>query len=205
MSHLAPRAKDIYAYTYMYSRDFHRRIENDEYPQAVRLAEYIRTHMKPHRFIDFGCSSGLYLREIKHALPAIESFGFEFSKDAVDHALCADVINFDLTNRLDTVKKPNTLGLCLEVLEHIDDTYWKDVLLNITNLSDIIIFSAAIPGQGGTGHINCRNKIDWIRRFHELGWVIDLDATKHLLSYMTNGYHMGWFSFNAMVLVRALI
>jgi len=187
----------------MYSRDFHTSIENDEYPQAIRLAEYISTFSKPDCFIDFGCSTGLYLREIKNKIPDIDSFGFEFSKDAVDNGLCNDIVLFDLTMPLQINKKPNTLGLCLEVLEHIDDKYWKEVLLNITNFSDKIIFSAAIPGQGGVGHINCRIKLDWIRRFHELGWIIDLDATKHLLTYMQGGYHMGWFAFNAMVLVKA--
>ena len=75
----------------MYSRDFHTSIENDEYPQAIRLAEYISTFSKPDCFIDFGCSTGLYLREIKNKIPDIDSIGFEFSKDAVDHGLCNDI------------------------------------------------------------------------------------------------------------------
>lgn len=187
----------------MYSKDFHKSIENDEYPQAVRLVEYIGQFMKPSKYIDFGCSTGLYLREVKRQLYDITSIGFEFSKDAVNMALCKDVIEFDLTNSLTIKKENNTLGLCLEVLEHIDDSNWKPVLENITKLSDIIIFSAAIPGQGGTGHINCRYKIDWIYRFYTLGWIIDLDKTNHMLNHMKNGYHMGWFSQNAMVLVKA--
>jgi len=189
----------------MYSRDFHKSIENDEYPQAVRLSEYIKLYVNCSIFLDFGCSTGLYLNEIQKRLPNIEAIGFEFSEDAVRHALCKNVKQFDLTQPILREKKDNTftLGLCLEVLEHIDDSNWKPVLDNITKLSDIIIFSAAIPGQGGTGHINCRNKIDWIRRFYSLGWVIDLDHTKHMLEYMKNGYHMGWFAFNAMVLVKA--
>lgn len=187
----------------MYTRDFHKSIENDEYPQAQRLAEYIRRFAQPKNFIDFGCSSGLYLREIKKNMPQVRSLGYEFSKDAVDMALCEDVIQFDLTAPLKTDKLPDTLGLCLEVLEHIDDSNWKPVLENITNHCDILIFSAAVPGQGGTGHINCRNKIDWIYRFHTLGWIVDLDATKHMLGHMKNGYHMGWFAWNAMILVPA--
>jgi hypothetical protein len=187
----------------MYTRDFHKSIENDEYPQAQRLAEYIQMFTQPKYFIDFGCSSGLYLREIKQKMPHIQSIGYEFSKDAVDTALCTDIIHFDLTFPLTTKKIPDTLGLCLEVLEHIDDSNWKTVLENMTTRCDMLIFSAAVPGQGGTGHINCRNKIDWIYRFHTLGWIVDLDATKHMLAHMKNGYHMGWFAWNAMVLVPA--
>jgi SAM-dependent methyltransferase len=187
----------------MYTRDFHKSIENDEYPQAQRLVEYIGIFMNPKCFLDFGCSTGLYLREFKINLPAVKSIGYEFSKDAVDMALCKDIIQFDLTVPLKTEKVPDTLGLCLEVLEHIDDSNWKPVLENITSHCDKLIFSAAVPGAGGIGHINCRNKIDWIYRFHTLGWIVDLDATKHMLDHMKNGYHMGWFAWNAMVLVPA--
>lgn len=185
----------------MYTREFHKSIENDEYPQAVRLSEYISNCLTPGAFLDFGCSTGLYLREIQNRLPNIPAVGFEFSQEAVDAALCNHVYKTDLTENVVIQEVPNTLGLCLEVLEHIEDKYWKQVLQNMTNACDRIIFSAAVPGQGGVGHINCRPKIDWIKRFHELGWVVDLDATRHLLSYMTNGYHMGWFANNAMVLI----
>lgn len=181
----------------MYDREFHTSIENDEYPQAVRLAEYIRGACPCKKIIDFGCSSGLYMRELQH----VDCIGFEFSDEAVNHALCGNVVQRDLTQPLDVEKKDDTLGICLEVLEHIDDSVWRPVLENITRLCDRVIFSAALPGQGGVGHINCRPKIDWIRRFHALGWVVDLDHTKHLIRYMENGYHMGWLVNNVMVLL----
>ena len=187
----------------MYNYDFHKAIEHDELPQARRLADYIQMTLKPSVFFDFGCSTGLYLREIKRTMPDIESKGFEFSEEAVSSALCADVLKRDLTIPLNMEKKANTLGMCLEVLEHIREEDWRPVLTNITNLCDRILFSATFPGQGGTGHINCRNKIDWIRRFHSLGWVVDLDATKDILQFMKRGVHMGWFAINAMVLVKA--
>jgi SAM-dependent methyltransferase len=185
----------------MYDREFHTSIENDEHPQAVRLAEYISKHIPCESFLDFGCSTGLYLREVQERLPAVRTIGYEFSPEAVQNALCPNVCQTDLTQKLETLKTPNTLGLCLEVLEHIDDSQWKPVLENIVTLCDKVIFSAAVPGQGGVGHINCRPKIDWIKRFHELGWVVDLDATNHLLNQMKHGYHMGWFANNAMILI----
>ena len=188
----------------MYSEAFHKAIESDELPQAIRVAEYIEKYIKPSVFYDFGCSTGLYLREVKKRLPVIESKGFEFSTAAVTAALCPDVIETDLTIPLTLEKKPNTLGICFEVLEHIDDSQWRNVLVNLTNTCDTLIFSAALPGQGGTGHINCRPRIDWIRRFYELGWVVDADATQHLLTFIKKGLHMGWFAANAMVLVPAV-
>jgi hypothetical protein len=187
----------------LYDEAFHMSIEKEERPQAQRLADYIQTYIKPSAFYDFGCSSGLYLREIKARLPLIESKGFEFSKEAVDRALCGDVIQMDLTEPLTLTKPPNTLGLCLEVLEHIPDEHHGAVLSNLTKGCDTLIFSAALPGQGGTGHINCRPRIDWISRFHALGWVVDVDATQHLVAFIVKGLHMGWLRENVMVFVPA--
>jgi len=187
----------------MYNNAFHKSIEECELEPAKNLAQYITTFIKPAAFLDFGCSTGLYLREIKARMPTIPSHGFEFSTDAVSRALCADVHQTDLTYPLVSPisRTENTLGICLEVLEHIDDANWRSVLTNLISNCDILLFSAALPGQGGTGHINCRPRIDWIRRFHMLGWVLDIDATEHLLTEIRKGPHMGWFAQNAMIFV----
>ncbi len=187
----------------MFSADFHSTIEREETPQANRLADYIASRMRPSCYLDFGCSSGIYLRAIKQRLPEIHSAGFEFSEAAIQNSVCSDIQQTDLTLPLNLEKREGTLGLCLEVLEHISDDHWRQVIENITKLSDVIIFSAAVPGQGGVGHINCRPKIDWIRRFHSLGWVVDYDRTRDIVNYMKSGYHMGWFVNNAVVFVPA--
>ena len=185
----------------MYNEEFHKAIENDEIPQAQRLGQYIQTYICPDVFIDFGCSTGIYVKEVEKYCPY--TIGLEFSEEAVDNSVCKNIVKSDLTVPLilNLPQSSNRLGLCLEVLEHIDDVHSKQVLENITNHSDIVIFSAAVPGQGGTGHINCQPKIHWIKKFHELGWMVDLDTTKHLLYFMSQGYHMGWFTNNAMVLI----
>jgi len=185
----------------MYTREFHSSIENEEMPQAVRLGHYIKTFINPSAFVDFGCSTGIYVDQVNKLMPTIPVVGLEFSKEAVEHAVCPGILECDLTQPIYLQNVPNTLGLCLEVLEHIDDSKCRPVLENITRSCSKLIFSAAIPGQGGTGHINCRHKIDWITRFHELGWMVDFDSSNHLLNYMRKGYHMGWFTQNAMVLI----
>ena len=184
----------------MYNLNFHKSIENDEIPQAYRLGEFIKLHYNPGCFVDFGCSTGIYLKEVQNRCPNATTYGLEFSEDAVQNAVCPNVIHHDLTQPIKLDRKSRTLGLCLEVLEHIDDANWRPVLENIVNNCDTVIFSAAHIGQSGTGHINCRAKIDWIKRFHELGWVVHLDDTIDLFYYMKQGYHMGWLIQNAMVL-----
>ena len=62
----------------MYDREFHKSIENEETPQAVRLADYFEKYLNPSCFLDFGCSSGIYLDQVKKRLPNITSRGLSF-------------------------------------------------------------------------------------------------------------------------------
>jgi hypothetical protein len=46
------------------------------------------------------------------------------------------------------------LALCLEVAEHLKEDAASGLVKSLVGLSDYIIFSAAIPFQGGQNHIN---------------------------------------------------
>jgi hypothetical protein len=66
-----------------------------------------------------------------------------------------------------------------------------------------LIWSAAQPGQGGSGHINCQPKAYWADALQAAGLVRDEETEKRLLAYIESGYHMGWFRQNGMVFRRA--
>ena len=50
----------------------------------------------------------------------------------------------------------------------------------ITQLSDRVVFSAAIPGQGGVNHINERPQSYWIDKFSTFDFIA-FDVTRPLL------------------------
>lgn len=53
--------------------------------------------------------------------------------------------------------------LCLEVAEHLGD---PDPLIRwLTKCADVVVFSAAIPGQPGAGHVSCRWQAQWAEAF----------------------------------------
>lgn len=62
------------------------------------------------------------------------------------------------------------LAICLEVAEHVDPLNENNVVDTLTGLSDVILFSAAIPGQGGKGHVNEQWPSHWQRLFREQGY-----------------------------------
>lgn len=75
----------------------------------------------------------------------------------------------DLTQPLDLGRRFD-VALCLEVAEHLpEDT--ADVLLDtLERHSDVIVFSAAVPGQTGSHHVNEKPQSWWHLKFRERGF-----------------------------------
>lgn len=64
----------------------------------------------------------------------------------------------------------NAIILCLEVAEHIEEKYADVLIDNLCKLGDTIIFSAAIPFQGGNNHVNEQWQTYWAKKFYEKGF-----------------------------------
>jgi hypothetical protein len=62
------------------------------------------------------------------------------------------------------------LVLCLEVAEHLPEPVAEKLVQFLCSLGDKVLFSAAIPFQGGTGHINEQWQSYWGKLFREQGF-----------------------------------
>lgn len=64
------------------------------------------------------------------------------------------------------------LALCLEVAEHLPPERGSSFVADLCRLAPRVVFSAAMPRQGGTGHINCQPPAYWASLFrdHGFGW-----------------------------------
>jgi hypothetical protein len=71
---------------------------------------------------------------------------------------------FDLKRRFDLV-------MSLEVAEHLPESAAIDFVQSLSRHGDIILFSAAIPGQGGRNHLNEQWPPYWIDLFANLGYA----------------------------------
>ncbi|HLT71819.1 MAG TPA: methyltransferase domain-containing protein [Cyclobacteriaceae bacterium] len=72
---------------------------------------------------------------------------------------------FDLQRRFDLV-------LCLEVAEHLPESCAEPLVASLCRHSDHIVFSAAIPGQGGQNHINEQWPEYWRSLFEREGYTM---------------------------------
>ena len=140
---------------------------------------------------DLGCGcQGLYTLALKKE--GIDCSGFDgnpFVEQVTDGVCKVRDLSEDFDDVYDWV-------LCLEVGEHIPKEYEKTFIENIhKNNRKGIILSWAIEGQGGEGHVNCRNN-DYIKGiFSKLGYFNDEQTEK----LFRENCDYSWFQNTTMV------
>lgn len=65
------------------------------------------------------------------------------------------------------------LAVCLEVAEHVPAVHADRLVESLCNLAPVVLFSAAMPRQGGTGHVNCQPPAYWAEKFAAHGYICD--------------------------------
>ena len=78
---------------------------------------------------------------------------------------------FNLENRIDLGEERFDLVMTLEVAEHLSPSRADSFVEDLTKLSDIVLFSAAVEGQGGTHHVNEQYMPYWVEKFEKLGYA----------------------------------
>jgi len=90
------------------------------------------------------------------------------------------------------------LALCLEVAQLLDPTLAKQLVRSLTALSDTVVFSAAIPGQGGLGHVNEQWPSYWADLFAERSYIATDPFRLHIWEEPNVKW---WFAQNTICLV----
>ena len=72
---------------------------------------------------------------------------------------------FDLGRRFDLVE-------CIEVAEHLDASRADAFVASLCQHADTVLFGAAIPGQGGTHHVNEQWPSYWVPKFASRGYQV---------------------------------
>ena len=125
---------------------------------------------KPSSILDVGCGLGNWI-EVAKKLSGAKIIGVD--GDYVDRRLLKieenEFVEKDLTKTFDLNRKFD-LAICLEVAEHLPEASAEGFIKSITNHSDVIIFSAALPGQGGQHHINEQWPSYWQEHFNNCGF-----------------------------------
>lgn len=146
---------------------------------------------KPKTVIDIGCGIGNFLREFK-ASGVEEIFGVDggwADKDEIDKNISIkNFVEYNLDKEFKPDKKYD-LAISLEVAEHINSLYADDFVKTLTNCSNNIIFSAAVPLQGGQHHLNEQWNDYWKIKFEKEGYT----CIDFLKPYFWNNNEIFWW------------
>ncbi len=136
--------------------------------------------VNPQSVVDVGCGIGIWLAHFRnHGIQDILGIDGDYVDPSQLQIPMENYYPHDLKTPLIQLKKFD-LVISIEVAEHIPIEFAENFIETLTNLGDVIVFSAAIPFQGGTFHVNEQWPSYWIKKFNDKGYVPIDCIRKHI-------------------------
>jgi len=137
------------------------------------IVPIISDALHPKTVVDFGCGIGNFLGVFKN-YGAQEVLGLDGSWARTEKLTANLTANefkeADLEKEV-VLDHSFDLAICLEVAEHLAEDSADILVSNLTRASQCILFSAAIPAQGGQNHINEQWLSYWTAKFKTQGFI----------------------------------
>lgn len=155
-----------------YDREFYDFQSNRSFESAKTITPYIMDLIKVNSVIDVGCGVGAWLRAFSEAGARGPIKGMDGEYVNSDQLLIdrTEFVAFDLRKSISMPERFD-LAVSLEVAEHLPTKRGPSFIADLIALSDYVLFSAAIPGQGGTEHINEQWQSYWAELFAQHDYV----------------------------------
>jgi len=137
---------------------------------AREVVPFLLKILDTRSVVDVGCGIGTWLKVFEENgvrdILGIDGNYVDKSLLKIDKS---NFIEYDLEKLYNTDKKFD-LAISLEVAEHLSFESADVFVKTLCKLSDTILFSAAIPNQGGQNHINEQKPNYWIEKFKSEGY-----------------------------------
>lgn len=156
-----------------YKSKFYRDRHKNTFFSAWRILSIITDSIPEiNSAVDFGCGAGTWLSVLKEKgiKEILGMDGAWVNKKLLEipqenfHP-----VDFEQPIKLD---RKYDIAISLEVAEHLRPQYAKTFVKNLVNASDFILFSAAIPFQGGKHHLNEQWPSYWESLFNNNGYIV---------------------------------
>ena len=154
-----------------YTRDFFTRLEVGARRSAQRVVPLVLEYLKPASVIDVGCGLGAWLSAFgEHGVTDLWGVDGAHVREIDPTETEFRFTAHDLTRPLH-VARHFDLAVSLEVAEHLPPECARSFVESLTRLGPVTLFSAAIPGQGGTDHRNEQWPDYWADHFTSMGYI----------------------------------
>jgi SAM-dependent methyltransferase len=156
----------------LYDDKFYSRQRDKSLESARIIAPLVMKAAQVKSVIDVGCGMGGWLRAFSEngvaVIRGIDGDYVDQSKLYIGPEYFSAV---DLTEPL-KIDERFDLAICVEVAEHLPARTSNGLVRGLTQLAPIVLFSASVPGQGGTGHINEQWPEFWRDLFAQQGFTM---------------------------------
>jgi SAM-dependent methyltransferase len=154
-----------------YDRNFYSKVTPSSRKSAEIVVPLIIDFVDPRSVIDIGCGTGTWLSVFKeHHIEDITGVDGDWVQEEMLLIPKSCFLAHDLTQSLNIGRRFD-LAVSLEVAEHLDRKYAQSIVRTLVELSSVVMFSAAIPFQNGTHHVNEEWPDYWARLFAEHDYV----------------------------------
>lgn len=138
------------------------------------IAPILYDILKPASVVDIGCGLGTFLYAFKQC-GVKEVMGLDgpwIDKEKLSGYL--DQNSFKIVNLHEPIQLNKTydLAICLEVAEHLAPESADTIVKSLVSLSKTIVFSAAVPYQGGQNHLNEQYINYWQEKFSKHDYIV---------------------------------
>jgi SAM-dependent methyltransferase len=181
--------------TFSYTPEYFKSSTFDTDYQIIALA--IVEIYQPKTVVDFGCGPGYLSRELAKLgvqVTAIDGFS--------QPDLSGVSVEFETLNLNDPTLIANfftgkyfDLAVSLEVAEHLEPEVSTTLVNWLTKVAPVVVFSAAVPGQQGDGHINLRPRDYWHSLFTQHNFTV-ADRIRERLRRHPSVAH--WYRYNVL-------
>jgi SAM-dependent methyltransferase len=121
--------------------------------------------------VDFGCGVGTWLSVLKRlGVNEIRGYDGSWGKKELLKIPQEYFTEIELDKEI-LVDKKYDMAISVEVAEHLPEQSAEKFIKTLTQASDLVVFSAAIPFQGGTNHINEQWQSYWYNIFKQFGFI----------------------------------
>lgn len=185
-----------------YTQKFFRKNIGGSSSSAEQIVSFITRLVQPKSVVDVGCGLGAWCAQFAKIgiadVIGLDGAYVDTSQLKIPRALFKDM-DLELPIRLE---RSFDLAVSLEVAEHLSARRARSFVADLTRLAPIVLFSAAIPGQGGDQHINEQWQSYWQRLFADQGFRA-IDCVRP--SFWNNEQVEYWYRQNTLLYVRGEI
>jgi len=167
---------------------------------ARSVLSLVFSHVRHESVVDVGCALGAWL-SVAQQLGAQRILGIDGEYVPRSKLMITEFIAADLTGPV-VIPDKFDLAICVEVAEHLPSSASDLLIALLTRLAPVVLFSAAVPLQGGHNHFNEQWPEYWAGKFFEHGFLC-YDAIRKRI-WMNDDID-AWYRQNMLIFSRQTI